>query len=476
MGTFCSPYSRSFLSTCAALMTVGWLTVVAAARADELPRYNLKIGQEIVYRTADPPQESDDGAGGKNLSHSVTEWIVDVVSRDADGSWWLVFREKLSRTYTHNGKDSKQELQTDGHFRITADGKFVENATIRPMHDPTALFPTLPPDAAGLKNGWQDSLTLDETHRQFHAAADAAPDGGNEWRFVAEIHSALDPIYDLSTTRDYVFDRPSGLVRKIVITYRQGWPAKSAGSTELHTTELAEVRQLDASDAAAIAQQAKDYFAAIEEYERTIDRAQRDFAHTAVQYIRAEAKLKEVADKLTLPWLRETLDARLKQHKRDIQYAVQDAVKFAKLVDRPSEDWQTTDLDGKPRELADYRGNVVVLDFWYRGCGWCIRAMPQMKQLTDDFAGQPVAILGINSDPELDDARFVIDKLKLNYPTLKNGDGEARINMKYEINGYPTLVVIDKKGVVRHIHYGYSPTLRSELGDMIRSLLAEPAG
>jgi peroxiredoxin len=476
MATFCSLHSRSFLFACAALMTIGWLTVVAAARADELPRYKLKVGQEIVYRTTDPPQESDDGAGGKQSNHRVMEWIVDVVSRDADGSWWLVFRQKITATYEHQGKKSKQELQSDGHFRITADGKFVENASIRPLGDPTSLFPTLPPDAAGLKNGWQDSLTLDETLRQFHVAAEAAPDGGNEWRFVAQPRSALDPIYDLSTACDYVFDRAAGLVRKIVTTRRYGWPASLAAAPQVQTIELGEVRQLDASDAAAIAQQAKNYFAAIEEYERTTDRARHEFAHTATQFINAEATLKEACDKLTLPWLRETLDARLQQHKREMEFAVQDAVQFAKLVNRPSEDWQTTDLDGKPRGLADYSGKVVVLDFWYRGCGWCIRAMPQMKQLTDDFAGQEVAILGINSDSELDDARFVVDRLKLNYPTLKNGDGEAGINMKYKIHGWPTLVVIDKKGVVRHIHFGYSPTLRSELGDMIRSLLAEPAG
>lgn len=477
MGTLHSLPNRCFPSACVTLMTtVGWLAVGAAARAGELPHYALKVGQEMVYRTTDPPEETDDGAGGKQSNHTVMEWLVDVVSRDADGSWWLVFREKFSRTYTRNGKDSKQELQTDGHFRITADGKFVENATIRPMSDPTALFPTLPSDADGLKNGWQDSVTLDETHRKFHVAADAAPEGSNEWRFVEEPRSALDPIYDLTTKREYQFGPAEGLVRKIVTTQRYGWPAQLTGAPQVQTIELTEVRQLDTPDVAAIAQQAKDYFAAIEEYERMTYRARHDFSHTSMQFIKAEAKLKEIGGKLTLPWLRDTVDARLKQHGRDMEFAVSDAVEFAKLLDRPSKDWQTTDLDGKPSGLADYRGKVVVLDFWYRGCGWCIRAMPQMKQLTDDFAAQAVAILGINSDSDLDDARFVIDRLKLNYPTLKNGDGEDKINMKYKIHGWPTLVVIDKKGVVRHIHFGYSPTLRSELGDMIRALLAEPAG
>jgi peroxiredoxin len=475
MGTICWLALRSFVSACAAWMMVGCLPM-GALWADELPRYNLKVGQEIVYRTTDPPTESDDDAGGKISNHVVREWIADVVSHDNDGSWWLVFREKITATNTRKGKEFKQELQSDGHFRVTADGKFVENATIRPMSDPTPLFPSLPPDEDSLKNGWRDSLILDETHRQFRVATDAALDGSNELRFVAEPRSALDPIYDLSSTCDYVFDRAAGLVRKVVTTHRYGWPAQLAITPQVQTIELAELRQLDTLDVAAIAQQANAYFLAIEEYERTTDRARHDFAHTAMQFIEAEAKLKEVDDKLTIPWLRATLEARLKQHRRDLEFAVQDAVKFAKLVDRPSADWKTTDLDGKPIALADYRGQVVVLDFWYRGCGWCVRAMPQMKQLTDDFAGQPVAILGINSDSDVNDARFVIDKLRLNYPTLKNGENEARINLKYQISGYPTLVVIDKKGVVRRIHFGYSSTLHSEIGDIVRALLAEPAG
>lgn len=102
--------------------------------------------------------------------------------------------------------------------------------------------------------------------------------------------------------------------------------------------------------------------------------------------------------------------------------------------------------------------------------------MPQIKQLTDDFSGQEVAILGMNSDDNLDDARFVIDRLKLNYATLKNGEAADRINSKYKIRGWPTLVVIDRNGVVRHLHFGYSPTLRKDLAKKIRELLAEPPG
>jgi hypothetical protein len=61
----------------------------------------------------------------------------------------------------------------------------------------------------------------------------------------------------------------------------------------------------------------------------------------------------------------------------------------------------------------------------------------------------------------------------LNYDTLKNGENEEGIHAKYGVQGWPTLVILDGAGVVRHIHIGYSPRLREELGKKVRELLAE---
>ena len=88
------------------------------------------------------------------------------------------------------------------------------------------------------------------------------------------------------------------------------------------------------------------------------------------------------------------------------------------VLNKTAATWTTTDLAGQKHSLEDYRGQVVALDFWYRGCGWCLRAMPQVKALADQFHGQPVVILGVNTDQKDADAQFVVDKLQLNYLTL----------------------------------------------------------
>jgi thiol-disulfide isomerase/thioredoxin len=122
-------------------------------------------------------------------------------------------------------------------------------------------------------------------------------------------------------------------------------------------------------------------------------------------------------------------------------------------------------------KLADYRGKVVVMDFWYRGCGWCMYAMPQVKQLAEDFSGKPVVVLGMNTDREEKDARLVIDTMGLKYPTIH----AQEIPKKYGVQGFPTLIIIDAEGVVRDVHVGYSPTLRDDLAKKIKGLLEKPA-
>ncbi len=164
----------------------------------------------------------------------------------------------------------------------------------------------------------------------------------------------------------------------------------------------------------------------------------------------------------------EQLDNHLKQQKNLHEYRIKEAKEIAEIKGKPAADWKLDDLDGKSHALADYRGKVVVLDFWYRGCGWCIRAMPQVQQLSEDFKNEAVAVLGMNNDHDEKDAQFVVDAMHLTYPVLKATD----VPGKYNVHGFPTLIIIDQQGTVRDVHIGYSKTLRADVGTIIKELLA----
>lgn len=435
-----------------AVCVLGTLAVIArgAAGAEQLPRYKLVVGQELLYRTTE----------GKYP----VEWTINVIGRNPDGSWRLAFRQKQN----FGGTDRT----ADGYFDLAADGRLIESRTLGPMANPTAVFPPLPPDEVSLSASWSATLALDDTRRVLKAAGDESA-AKNEWLFVEQPQTVFDPIYLVETRREYVFDRDQGLVRKFTTTSKQGWPKGLSENTSTSTVELADSRQLPKSKADAMADDFNQYFAAREAYDKLVAQASYDFEHTEELLDQARAELMKLKGELKVTTVQTMLENKLSQDASSRSYLLENAERFGKLLNKPSADWQTTDLEGNKRTLEDYRGQVVLMDFWYRGCGWCIRAMPQIKQLVNDFDGQKVAVLGMNNDRNLDDAHFVIDKLGLNYPTLKNGDGDDAINTKYGVQGWPTLVVLDGKGVVRHIHVGYSPTLRDDLAKKIRELLAE---
>jgi thiol-disulfide isomerase/thioredoxin len=140
------------------------------------------------------------------------------------------------------------------------------------------------------------------------------------------------------------------------------------------------------------------------------------------------------------------------------------------VLNKPAAQWETTDLEGERHSLTDYRGKVLVLDFWFRNCAPCIMAMPQIKEIVEQFRGKRVVVLGMNIDQEEKDARFVVNRLHLNYPTLK-GEG---LPEKYNVHSCPTLVIIDQQGIVRGWHVGYSADLREKVTKTINLLLTGP--
>jgi thiol-disulfide isomerase/thioredoxin len=152
-----------------------------------------------------------------------------------------------------------------------------------------------------------------------------------------------------------------------------------------------------------------------------------------------------------------------------LEYYRSSAKEVLDVLNKPAADWQTTELGGTPYSLKELQGKVLVLDFWYRGCGWCIKAMPQVKAVAEHFKDRPVAVLGMNTDRDPADAQFVIDQMQISYPTLK-----ARgLPEKFRVQGFPTLVIVDRCGVVRGFHVGYSPHLAEDVIQAVERLLGE---
>jgi beta-lactamase regulating signal transducer with metallopeptidase domain/thiol-disulfide isomerase/thioredoxin len=104
--------------------------------------------------------------------------------------------------------------------------------------------------------------------------------------------------------------------------------------------------------------------------------------------------------------------------------------------------------DGKTRSLADYQGKVVVLNFWGIWSGPCGYAMPVIKKLAARFKGRDVVFLGIHTaGTDVEDVRAFLQHIKLNLLTAIDA-GEDETSKQYGVNGYPTLVVIGREGLI----------------------------
>ena len=109
------------------------------------------------------------------------------------------------------------------------------------------------------------------------------------------------------------------------------------------------------------------------------------------------------------------------------------------------------DLDGKPFKLSDYRGKVVVLDFWGNWRG--LRAMyPHERSLVKRTEGKPFALLGINSDADKDALKKVLVKEEITWRSWWNGPKgtSGPLSEKWNVNSWPTTYVLDAKGVIRY--------------------------
>ncbi len=110
------------------------------------------------------------------------------------------------------------------------------------------------------------------------------------------------------------------------------------------------------------------------------------------------------------------------------------------------------DLDGAPFKLSDYRGKIVMLDFWGHWCPPCRRMYPHERHIVRELSGLPFALIGVNSDRKLETAQDSVRDDKLPWRNFWNGpEGTAGpISKQWSVSQWPTVYLIDGQGVIRY--------------------------
>jgi thiol-disulfide isomerase/thioredoxin len=114
----------------------------------------------------------------------------------------------------------------------------------------------------------------------------------------------------------------------------------------------------------------------------------------------------------------------------------------------PAPALELPDLSGQQHRLQDYRGQVVVVNFWASWCPPCLAEMPSMQRLSDTMAGRPFRILAVNVGESKSTVWKFRKLLDLSLTTLLDGSGE--VAEAWEVELFPSSYVIDAEG---HLSY-----------------------
>lgn len=128
------------------------------------------------------------------------------------------------------------------------------------------------------------------------------------------------------------------------------------------------------------------------------------------------------------------------------------------------------DLDGKKLKLSSFRGKVVLLDFWATWCGPCVRMIPHERAMVEKLSKKPFALLSVNVDEEKTTLTEFMAKEMMPWSHWWDGR-RGPISKMFKIQAFPTLYLIDAKGVVRKKWIG-SPG-DEELDKAVEELVAE---
>ncbi len=135
-------------------------------------------------------------------------------------------------------------------------------------------------------------------------------------------------------------------------------------------------------------------------------------------------------------------------------------------------DFQLIDLQGNWQALPDYRGKVVLLNFWATWCGPCRVEMPSMERVYQDLKDDGFAILAVSSDPQgsIVTRPFVVSQ-GLTFPILH--DSDYRVSGRYGVRTLPMSFLIDRNGALIERVFGARDWNSPEARELLHGLLRE---
>ena len=134
-------------------------------------------------------------------------------------------------------------------------------------------------------------------------------------------------------------------------------------------------------------------------------------------------------------------------------------------------------LTGEKFNLSDYKGKVVILDFWYSHCPPCVRAIPKLSELYEEYHDKGLEVFGLNSidnkpgDKQNTEVFYAFLKhVGIKYPPIRT---ESSVDRAYKIIAYPSIYILDRDGKVAFIEVGFGKDSYDKIKAKVEELLSE---
>ena len=144
---------------------------------------------------------------------------------------------------------------------------------------------------------------------------------------------------------------------------------------------------------------------------------------------------------------------------------------LAGLSGAPAPQFTLTGRSGHQVSLAQFKGQVVMINFWASWCGPCREEMPLLDSIYHSYSKMGFTLIGVNVEPDSQAANDWLKQTPVSFPILY--DKESKVSKLYDVEGMPSTVIIDRAGKVRVVHRGYKPGDENGYLDSVRALIRE---
>ena len=145
---------------------------------------------------------------------------------------------------------------------------------------------------------------------------------------------------------------------------------------------------------------------------------------------------------------------------------------FAASSSGPAPAFQLSGRNGKAIDLSQYKGQVVMINFWATWCKPCREEMPLLEDIYKKYKPMGFTLVGVNVEPDAKDAEAWLAKQKpVSFPIAF--DTESKVSKMYKVAVMPSTVFVDRKGNIRVMHKGYKAGDENVYLTQIRSMLKE---